>query len=166
MDSSVENGECNGSKGQRVQWKQWRAWNRPLRHPTWEGKNSQMDRETSGFSFLSLTKHLVQKGDFGDKKLERMDGSRLVNWSVKLLGHVFCVLSLSEQTDRTWRSRPRWRCCRSRSWKRWRSTPARGDPACPSCSPRPSWRSLTCAASVLKVRKPCSSLVTGSSRPQ
>lgn len=70
-------------------------------------------------------------------------------WSFEMLKS-FC---LSEQTVRTWRSRLRWRCCRSRCWRRWRFTPANGDPACPSCFPRHSWRSLTCAASVPKVRK-------------
>lgn len=75
---------------------------------------------------------------------------------LEMMKFIFCLFL---QTDKTWRSHLRWRCCRSHCWRHWRSTPADGDPACPSCSLRPSWRSLTCAASVLKVRKSVVSLV-------
>lgn len=67
-------------------------------------------------------------------------------------------ISLSEKTAMTWRNHRKLRFCRSRCWRRWRSTRANGDPACPWCSPKPSWRSRTCVASALKVRKQKSSL--------
>lgn len=56
------------------------------------------------------------------------------------------------QTVRTWRSPPRWTSSRSRCWRLWRSTWGSVGPASPTCSPKPWWRSQTCAASALKVK--------------